>query len=130
MDLLRHGPISYLGARAENSFTPAVIAGGLVYVSGQASVNLQTGAVVSGTFEEEMRRSVSNLEAILHEAGSSLRSVLRINAFVARESDLAEYNVLYRELFAHPRPARTTFVSPIDLVQVELDAVALVEREI
>lgn len=122
------GDITYLGAREDRGFTPAVIAGGFVHVSGQASVDLESGAILPGTFEEEMRRCVANLEEILVAAGSSLRHVVRIGAFVTAEDQLPEYNRIYRELFAHPRPARTTWVSPLESVKVELDAVALVAR--
>ncbi|MFK4789305.1 RidA family protein [Microbacterium sp. ZW T5_56] len=125
MQIQRIGDIAYLDACEERAFTPAVIAGGFVHVSGQASVDLATGAIISGTFEEEMRRCVSNLEEILLAAGSSLRHVVRIGAFVTAEDQLPEYNRIYRELFAHPRPARTTWVSPLESVKVELDAVAV-----
>lgn len=117
--------ITYVGAREERNFTPAVIANGFVFVSGQASVDLETGAIIAGTFEEEMRRSVANLAAVLEDAGSSLAHVVRIGAFVTEESMIPEYNVLYRELFASPRPARTTWVSPLESVKVEFDAVAV-----
>lgn len=125
MEIQRIGDIAYLDAREDRAFTPAVIAGGFVHVSGQASVDLATGAIIPGTFEEEMRRCVANLEEILVAAGSSLRHVVRIGAFVTAEEQLPEYNRIYRELFAHPRPARTTWVSPLESVKVELDAVAV-----
>ena len=47
------------GAKSVLPFSPAIKAGDFVYVSGQASVDRENGSVIEGTFEEEMRRSVS-----------------------------------------------------------------------
>src|SRR5690606_17552246 len=64
------------GARSHLPFSPAFIAGDLMFVSGQASVDRDTGAIVSGSFEEEMRRSIENLRAILEAGGLSLDHVV------------------------------------------------------
>jgi 2-iminobutanoate/2-iminopropanoate deaminase len=101
-----------------------VRAGDFVFVSGQASVD-ETGAIISGTFAEEMDRSIRNLCRILAESGSSISDVVRVTAYVHDPSDLDEYNRRYQEYFAPPRPARTTITSCLTAaIKFEIDAIA------
>src|SRR5687767_15996868 len=53
-------------------FSPAIKAGGFVFVSGQASVDARTGQIISDTFENEFRRTMDNLTRILTAAGTGL----------------------------------------------------------
>ncbi|WP_417311033.1 RidA family protein [Devosia sp.] len=113
------------GAKSNLPFSPAFIAGDLMFVSGQASVDRETGAIVSGSFEEEMRRSIENLKAILEAGGLSLDHVVNVKAYVAEEADLALYNQIYPEYFSEPRPSRSTIVGVLGAkLKFELDCVA------
>ena len=94
-------PVSHL------PFSPAVRYGDLIFVSGQASVD-RTGKIISGTFEEEFRRSMENLIQVLHDAGSDLSHVLSTRKYLRDPAHGAEYQRLYAEYFKHPYPARTT----------------------
>jgi 2-iminobutanoate/2-iminopropanoate deaminase len=114
-------PIEHLGAAPDRPLTPAVRAGDWLFVSGQASTDPVTGAVVSGTFAEEFDRAVANLRSVLATAGADLSHVVKVVAFLSDEAWLAEYNQRYLDAFPHPRPARTTFVSPLELVKFELE---------
>jgi 2-iminobutanoate/2-iminopropanoate deaminase len=106
-------------------FSPAVKAGNLVFVSGQASVDEQ-GAIVHDTFAGEVRRSFENVEKVLAGAGLSLKHVVRVTSYVGRQQDLAEYNELYRTIFAKPFPARTTLIGCLgDVVKFEVDVIAV-----
>ena len=110
--------------RSPLPFSPVVEANGFVFVSGQASVD-EAGAIVSGTFEEEMRRSVANVERLLHGCGLTLRDVVRVTSYVHDPADGAEYNEIYRECFTPPYPARTTLsgcLSPA--LKFEIDVIA------
>jgi 2-iminobutanoate/2-iminopropanoate deaminase len=105
-------------------FSPAVRAGGFVFVSGQASVD-DAGKIVADTFEGEARRSFENLRRVLRAAGLDLRDVVQVRGYVARQEDLAEYNRIYAEFFAPPYPARTTLIGCLGtLLKFEVDAVA------
>ena len=113
------------GAKSHLPFSPAIQAGDFVYVSGQASVDRETGAVISGTFEEEVRRSIDNLKIILESAGLSLDHVINVKAYVAKEDDLKLYNSIYAEYFNHPVPTRSTTVNVLpSFIKFELDCVA------
>ncbi|MEN3284483.1 MAG: 2-iminobutanoate/2-iminopropanoate deaminase [Solirubrobacteraceae bacterium] len=104
-------------------FSPAVRAGDTVYVSGQAAVD-ENGRVVSGPFEDEMRRSMENLRTVLRAAGGSLDDVVQVRAYVHDAANLEVYNSLYREYFDEPLPARTTITNCLGSVKFEIDAVA------
>jgi len=106
------------------NFSPAVAAGGLLFVSGQASV--QDGVVAPGSFAEEMARSIENLRLILESWNLTLRDVIRVGAYVRDPGDLVEFNLLYPRYFSAPLPARTTLTCCLpDTLKFEIDVVAL-----
>src|SRR5688572_4700846 len=82
-------------------FSPAVRAGGFVFVSGQASVD-DAGNLVLDTFEKEMRRTMDNISRILAAARLTLRDVVQVRGYLKEQSDWDEYNRLYREYFSEP----------------------------
>lgn len=105
-------------------FSPAIRAGGFVFVSGQASVD-DGGKIVVDTFEGEFRRSMENARRILAAAGLTLADVVQVRSYVDNPADLPEYNRLYREYFAEPFPARTTIVNCLGgALKFEIDMTA------
>lgn len=105
-------------------FSTCVKAGGFVFVSGQASVD-SAGKIVPDTFEDEMRRSMANVAAILESARLTLKDVVQVRSYVGRQEDLAEYNRIYREYFSEPFPARTTIIGVLGtLLKFEIDVTA------
>ena len=116
---LKDTPTSHL------PFSPAVVVGDLIFVSGQASVD-KTGKIISDTFEGELRRSMENVRLVLEAAGSDLAHVVQTRNYVRDAEDVALYNQLYREYFPQPSPARTTITNclPPDL-KYEIEAVAV-----
>ena len=107
-------------------FSPAIKAGGFVFVSGQASVDERTGQIISDKFENEFRRSMENVKRILAAAGTDLKHVVQVRSYVKDAKDLPEYNTLYREYFSEPFPARTTITNCLGKVLFEIDVVAYV----
>jgi 2-iminobutanoate/2-iminopropanoate deaminase len=117
------------GARSHLPFSPGIIAGDFMYVSGQASVDAQIGAIITDSFEGEVRRSIANLEAILRAGGLTLDHVINVKSYVADEADLGAYNAIYREYFAAPPPTRSTIVGVLGTkLKFELDCVAYLPR--
>jgi 2-iminobutanoate/2-iminopropanoate deaminase len=111
-------PVSHL------PFSPAIRAGGLLFVSGQASVDA-TGRIVPDTFDGEVRRSLDNLRRILEGAGSGLHRVVQVRAYVRDAANVARYNELYREYFSEPYPTRTTITGCLPpALQFEIECVA------
>lgn len=112
-------PVSHL------PFSPSVVVGELVFVSGQASVD-ETGKIVSDTFEGEFRRSVENVRRVLEAAGSDLAHVVQTRNYVRDAGDLAQFNELYRQYFSEPYPARTTITNCLPpSLRFEIEVVAV-----
>ncbi len=106
-------------------FSPAVCYGDLIFISGQASVD-KTGKIISGTFEEEFRRSMENLIQILHDAGSDLSHVIQTRNYLRDPENGAEYQKLYAEYFKAPYPARTTITHCLPMVlHYEIECIAV-----
>jgi 2-iminobutanoate/2-iminopropanoate deaminase len=117
--LLSGTPVSHL------PFSPVVVVGNLVFVSGQASVD-ETGAIVTDTFEGEFRRSIDNVRRVLAAAGCDLSHVVQTRNYVRDNDDLPLYNRLYAETFAKPYPARTTIVNCLGpQLRYEIEVVAV-----
>jgi 2-iminobutanoate/2-iminopropanoate deaminase len=109
-------------------FSPAILYGDLIFVSGQASVD-DTGKIVSGDFESEFRRSMDNLKRIVEAAGSDLAHVIQTRNYVDNPENLALYNRLYPEYFKAPFPARTTITGCLGkALQYEIEAIAVKKR--
>jgi 2-iminobutanoate/2-iminopropanoate deaminase len=103
--------------------------GGLVWVTGQIGRDPKTGDFVKGGFEAEFNQAISNLEAILVAAGSSLDRVVRAQIEFINEADLDAMNRIYGERFHEPLPARTSFGVAFlwKGAKVQIDCVASVD---
>ena len=113
------------GAKSHLPFSPAIIAGGFVFVSGQASVDPDGGKIIPDSFEGEMRRSFGNMRFILEAAGCGFQNVINVRSYVNDEGDLPEYNRIYAEYFNEPYPTRSTIVGVLgSRLKFEVDCVA------
>jgi 2-iminobutanoate/2-iminopropanoate deaminase len=114
------------------TISDAVRFGDLVFLSGRAAVDPATLKVVGADFAEQAGIVLRDIEAVLIEAGSDWKHVLRIECFLADASDFPAWNRIWRERFDAPRPARTTVVAefaiPGILIELQVTAgVAVVE---
>ncbi|MEX2170937.1 MAG: RidA family protein [Pirellulales bacterium] len=114
------------GAVSTLPFSSAVVVNDLVFVSGQASVDSETGAIVTDSFEGEMSRSFENLERVLAAVQCDLSHLVSVRCYVDHQQRLEEFNRLYRELLPSPYPARTTLIGVLgdDFLKFEVDAIA------
>lgn len=104
------------------TYSHAVSAGGLLFVSGQAPLDV-TGEVPSADFGAQARLTFDNLERVVTAAGASLDDVVRLGVYLTSLDDFAELNVVMRERFSEPFPARTTIEVKFPKFLVEIDAV-------
>lgn len=88
-------------------YSQAIRVGHLVYTSGQIPIDPATGAFVEGGIREQTRQSLTNVRAILAEAGLAMSDVVKTTVFMADMNDFAEMNGVYAEFFAEPYPARS-----------------------
>ena len=94
--------------RMSEAFPQAVIADNLIFLSGTPGLNPTSGQVISTNFEEQMRQSLINIQAILEDAGSSLSKVVKTTIFMVSGNDFSIVNKVYMEFFPENAPARST----------------------
>lgn len=100
------------------------IAGGLLFASGQISLDPETGEIVGSTIEEQTAQVMKNVAAILEAAGTDFDHVVKTTCFLNDMNDFAAFNAEYAKSFGEVRPARSA-------VAVEkLPKGALVEVEV
>jgi 2-iminobutanoate/2-iminopropanoate deaminase len=108
-------------------YSPAVVAGGFVFVSGQAAVNPESNELELGDIKAETRRTLRNIQAILEASGSSLDEIVRIGVFLADIHDFDAMNEVFKEFFAAAPPARTTVGAELPKIKIEIDCIARVK---
>ena len=109
-------------------FSHAVVAGGLVFVSGTLGTLPGGFRLAEGGAGPETRQTLANLEAILAASGAALRDVVKASVFLAEMSDFAAMNAAWSERFPAEPPARIT-VGGVQLAlgaRVEIECIATV----
>lgn len=112
--------------RAIGPYSQAIKCNGLIFVSGQIAIDPSSNQLVSGSIEEQARRVLMNISAILQEAGSNLDKVVKTTVYLKDMNEFEAMNAIYAEFFSSAKPARATVqVSrlPKD-VSIEIDAIA------
>ncbi len=114
------------GPKPVGPYSPAIVYGDLVFVSGQGPGNPDTGKIEKGDVASEMKIVMENLRLLLEAAGSGLDRVLKTTVYLANMDDFARMNDIYKTYFAEPYPARTTIQAarlPMG-INVEIEAIA------
>jgi 2-iminobutanoate/2-iminopropanoate deaminase len=113
--------------KAIGPYSQAIKANGLVFTSGQISLDPATGELVTDSFEAQVRRVFQNLEAVLREAGSDFSRVVKATVYLTDLANFQSLNAIYAEVFGDHKPARTTVgVSQLPKGSaVEIDLIAL-----
>jgi 2-iminobutanoate/2-iminopropanoate deaminase len=108
-------------------YSQAIRAGGLVFCAGQVGLDPGSGELVGGGVEEQTRRALENLRAVLAAAGSALEHVVKTTIFVTDMGDFAAVNEVYGGYFGAEPPARSTVqVAALPAgARVEIEAIAL-----
>lgn len=94
--------------KAIGPYSQAVIANGMVYCSGQISLNPETMEIVGESAKAQAQQVMKNLEAVLDAAGSSFDKVVKTSIFLASMDDFATVNEVYGAYFSSEPPARET----------------------
>jgi 2-iminobutanoate/2-iminopropanoate deaminase len=113
--------------RAIGPYSQAVVAGNLVFVSGQIPLDPATGQLVGGEFEAEVDRVLANVDAVLAAAGCDRTRVVKATLFVTDMALFGTLNERYARYFGDHRPARAVVgVAALPRgARVEMEAVAL-----
>ncbi len=114
--------------KAIGPYSQALVHNGIVYVSGQIPFNPATGELVTGSITEQTNQVLSNIAAILKEAGTELNNVVKTTVYLKDMNDFDEMNKAYAEHFSNNKPARATVQVarlPKD-VSIEIDAISAI----
>jgi 2-iminobutanoate/2-iminopropanoate deaminase len=111
------------------AYSDGVLVDGLLFVSGQASVDFKTSKFVLGTIEEETKRTMDNLKDIIEAAGGTMDDVVKCTAHLADINDFDRYNKVYSTYFTGIKPARTTVQSVLaENLKVEIDCIVKIPQ--
>ena len=94
--------------KAIGPYSQAVIAGDLIFTSGQIALDPATQQLVPGDIRAQTERVMENLAAVLEAAGAGFESVIKATIFVADLGDFATVNEIYGKRFPRSPPARST----------------------
>ncbi len=88
-------------------YSQAIEVNGFVYASGQLPIDVATGKFPEGGIKEQTRQSLTNVKAILEEAGLTLKNVVKTTVYLADMADFGDMNEVYSQFFSEPFPARS-----------------------
>ncbi len=108
-------------------YSQVVKAAGLVFVSGTAPTDPATGVFSGTTVQEQTRQCLTNISAILEEAGSSLDKVVSVTIVLAEEDDFAGMNEEYLKWFPVNPPARQGAKLPARVPGLKVSIAAIAE---
>lgn len=91
---------------AIGTYSQAVRAGSLVFLSGQIPLDPATMAIVDGDFEARARRVFDNLAAVAQAAGGTLDNVVKLTIYLTDLDNFATVNAVMADYFSKPYPAR------------------------
>lgn len=92
--------------KAIGPYSQAVIAGNLLYSSGQIPIDPASGEITGEEIKEQTERVCKNLGAVLNEAGLSFGNVIKTTCFLQNMEDFAQFNEVYSSYFLS-KPARS-----------------------
>jgi 2-iminobutanoate/2-iminopropanoate deaminase len=108
-------------------YSPGILAGNTLYISGHLGRDPVSGNVVPGGIEAETRQSLANIREVLTTAGMDFKDVTYVTAFITDFKDFEKFNTVYREHFPTDPPARATVqVAALNLgAHVEMQMIAV-----
>jgi 2-iminobutanoate/2-iminopropanoate deaminase len=114
-------------AKPPATYSQAVKAAGLVFVSGTAPQDPETGAITGATIQEQTRQCLTNISAILEAAGSSIDKILSVTVILADESDFQGMNEEWLRWFPSNPPARQGAKLPVKIPGLKVSIAAIAE---
>ena len=112
--------------KAIGPYVQGRVAGNLLFASGQIPLSPETGEIVGSTIEEQTEQVLSNIKAILTEAGTDFDHVVKATCFLIDINDFAAFNAVYQTAFSSAYPARSAVEVarlPRD-VKIEIEVIA------
>jgi len=123
----RHVIFTSKAAKPPATYSQAVKAAGLVFVSGTAPADPATGALKGTTIQDQTRQCLANIQAILEEAGSSMDKIVSATVILADEDDFAGMNEEWIKWFPSNPPARQGAKLPVRVPGLKVSIAAIAE---
>lgn len=114
-------------AKPPPTYSQAVKAAGLVFVSGTSPTDPTSNAILGTTIQEQTRQCLVNIQAILEAAGSSLDKVVSVTVVIADEDDFAGMNEEWLRWFPSNPPARQGAKMPVRVPGLKVSIAAVAE---
>jgi 2-iminobutanoate/2-iminopropanoate deaminase len=114
-------------AKPPATYSQAVKAGGLIFVSGTGPNDPVSGAIQGTTIQEQTRQCLHNIAAILEAAGSSLDQIVSATVVLAEEEDFAGMNEEWLRWFPENPPARQGAKLPVRIAGLKVSIAAIAE---
>lgn len=114
-------------AKPAATYSQAVSAAGLVFVSGTAPTDPVTGQINGTTIQEQTRQCLTNIAAILEEAGSHMDKIVSATVILADEDDFAGMNEEWLRWFPSNPPARQGAKLPVKVPGLKISIAAIAE---
>lgn len=125
--MTRHIVFTPRAAKPPPTYSQAVKAAGLIFVSGTAPTDPTTNTMVGATIQEQTRQCLVNIQAILEAAGSSLDKVVSVTVVLADEDDFAGMNEEWLRWFPSDPPARQGAKMPVRVPGLKVSIAAVAE---
>lgn len=106
-------------------YSQAVVAAGMLYVSGQIPLAPESGAVVEGGIAPQTKQVLENLKSVVEAAGAEMKNIVKVTIYIIDMKQFSVVNEIYGSYFTEPYPARAC-VQVVELpkgVEVEMDAI-------
>lgn len=114
--------------KAIGPYSQGIVAGNMIFTSGQLAINPETGELVQDDIQKETRQALENLKAVLKEGGATLNDVVKVTLYIKDMNQFGKINEVYEEYFSENKPAR----SCIEVARlpkdgnVEVEAIAII----
>ncbi|NLW24928.1 MAG: RidA family protein [Clostridia bacterium] len=121
--------VNYLGEN-KGHYSPGIISNGMLYISGQLSIDPDTRKVPAGGIEEHAKLALNNVDRVLKAAGLTRNDVVQCRVYISDIDQWDIVNEVYAEFFGEHKPAR--IVVPVGKLHfgclVEIEAIAEVRK--
>ncbi len=111
-------------------YSQAVCIDGLLFISGQIPIDPSTGQLITEGFENQVRRVLDNIKAIVEASGGTMEDIVKTTVFLRDISKFQVFNEIYARYFEKDPPARSV-VEVRNLprgVDIEVEAIAKIEK--
>lgn len=114
-----------LAPSGRGPFPQAVGVGDLVFLSGQGPLSPATNQPIPADFEQQVRQTFANVQAILQADGLGLGHIVKLTVYLSDVANVPLFNSIYETVMPAPLPARTLVEAGLRGIDVELDVIAI-----